>query len=277
MSGIYVLYHASCTDGLGSKFAAWKKFGDAAKYIPVQYKKPMPEIEDGSEVYILDFSYSKEELEALNKRVSKLQVLDHHKTAEEALKNLDFAFFDMKKSGAVLSWEYFHPGIPVPELLLHIQDRDLWTWKKPGTREVLNALKTIREDFEKWDGLNSTPLDDQFKDKWKLVSDFEDDYVESRCKNVGVTYLYIKGKKYTVAAVNSTLLGSEIGSRLCQILDIDFAIVYFIDQDGDVVLSFRSLGDFDVTPIAKHFGGGGHKNASGAVVDNFRILEDLHG
>lgn len=259
---IYVLYHANCADGLGSKFAAWKKFGDNATYIPVNYKEPMPEIEDGSEVYILDFSYSRGELDSLNARVSKLQVLDHHKTAEEALKNLDYAYFDMKKSGAVLSWEYFHPNTPVPDLLLHIEDRDLWNWKRPGTREVLNALKMVRDDFEKWEALAAEPITDEFKEKWKGISDYEDDYVASQCKKA--RFCWIGGEK--IALFNTTLLVSEIGSRLCDTTDIKYAIGYFIRDDGAVVISFRSRGDYDVTPHAIKYGGGGHKNASGAIV-----------
>jgi len=34
---IVVLYHANCLDGFGAAYAAWKKFGDTADYIPVQY------------------------------------------------------------------------------------------------------------------------------------------------------------------------------------------------------------------------------------------------
>jgi len=31
-------------------------------------------------------------------------VLDHHQTAQKALEGLNFAHFDMTKSGAVLAW-----------------------------------------------------------------------------------------------------------------------------------------------------------------------------
>jgi hypothetical protein len=76
---IYVLYHANCVDGLGSRLAAWLALKDTALYFPVDYHKPIPAIPDGSEVYILDFSYPREVLEEMNARMSKLLVLDHHK------------------------------------------------------------------------------------------------------------------------------------------------------------------------------------------------------
>lgn len=295
MNKIYVLYHDACTDGLGSKYAAWKKFGNSASYHPVQYGKPIPDIEDQSEVYILDFSYPRDILEDLNKRCSKVQVLDHHKTAEEALRNLDFAFFDMKKSGAVLSWEYFHPNVPVPPLLLHIQDRDLWTWKKPGTREVLNALKPLREDFPKWDDLAGVNLNDEFMDKWKVISDFEDNYVADRAKGAKHTTLWLplfipehtkllaKENRFKVAVYNTTLLVSEIGNKLCTDNAIDFAIGWFVNEEGKVCISLRSLpGGMDVSGIAAFIGktygwntGGGHNSAAGTIT-RLSFLEKLY-
>ena len=33
--------------------------------------------------------------------------------------------FDMNRSGAMISWEYFHLERPIPDLFRYIQDRDL--------------------------------------------------------------------------------------------------------------------------------------------------------
>lgn len=68
------------------------------------------------------------------------------------MKGLDFAHFDMTKSGAVLTWEYFHDK-SVPKLLLHIQDRDIWKWSIPGSDEILTALDCYPQEFEIWDDL----------------------------------------------------------------------------------------------------------------------------
>ena len=40
---IAVLYHAECPDGFGGSFAAWKKFGKTAIYIPVYHDTSPPE------------------------------------------------------------------------------------------------------------------------------------------------------------------------------------------------------------------------------------------
>ena len=110
---IYVLYHKNCMDGKGAAYAAWKKFGESAKYIEVNYGEPVPEMTDASEIYILDFSYPKDVLYKMAE-TAKVVVLDHHKTAQADLEGVEFAKFDMTKSGAVLAWEYFHPNSPTP-------------------------------------------------------------------------------------------------------------------------------------------------------------------
>ena len=103
------MYHKNCTDGFGSALAAHYKFGDSAMYIPVNYGEPVPsEIKEGDEIYIVDFSFPRDVLEKLAES-HKVQVIDHHKTAEAALKGLDYCLFDMKHSGAVLTWQFLFP------------------------------------------------------------------------------------------------------------------------------------------------------------------------
>jgi hypothetical protein len=38
-----VIYHADCRDGFGAAYAAWKKFGDNASYIPWRDHAVAPE------------------------------------------------------------------------------------------------------------------------------------------------------------------------------------------------------------------------------------------
>jgi hypothetical protein len=54
MPKIYTLYHNNCPDGFGSALAAYLKFGDKSEYIGVKHQQDPPELEPGSEVYILD-------------------------------------------------------------------------------------------------------------------------------------------------------------------------------------------------------------------------------
>ena len=91
----------------------------------------------------------------MRQRASSLRVIDHHRTAEEELRGLDYAIFDNRKSGAVLSWEFFHPGKPVPEILRYVMDRDLWLHELPRSREVFAGLSSYPMDFAVWSSLDA--------------------------------------------------------------------------------------------------------------------------
>lgn len=46
-----------------------------------------------------------------------------------------------------------------------------------------------------------------------------------------------------------------------------FGLLWHINKDGKCLCSLRSNGDYDVSTIAKAFGGGGHRNAAGFEID----------
>ena len=101
-------------------------------------------------VYILDFSYPRE----ITGRIAEacnLVLIDHHKTAAENLEGIGCCHFDTARSGAVLAWQHFHPGAPIPEILLYVEDRDLWLWQLPHSREINAALGELKKDFAVWD------------------------------------------------------------------------------------------------------------------------------
>ena len=262
----YVLYHANCTDGTGSKYAAWVLFQDKAEYIPVQYGKPVPEMDPGSKIYIVDFSYPKDVLEQLRSVHKLVMVLDPHKTAQADLEGVKDCVFDMTKSGCVMTWEYFHKNEKVPELLLDIQDRDLWKFKRKNSKAVHAGLKLLRNQMSEWD-LAATDSGHYVNlvVKGETLLEAQDLQVESYVKNK-IKIINFQG--YKVGITNATDLASEIGNAICldKKLGVDFALIYCITSDNEVLCSLRSDGDMDVSAIAKKFGGGGHKNASGFVI-----------
>lgn len=259
-------------DGFGACYAAQKKFGNTAQYLPVNYGDVMPVIEDGSSVYILDFSYPRDVLEALNARVDTLVVLDHHKTAQEDLKDLPYAIFDMNKSGAVLAWEFFFPTEPVPKILTRVQDRDLWRWQYKDTRDVLNSLEMAKDDFSVWDWAEQNF--EKAAAEGLRVSEYKAMKVEEACDPQNFLRRTFMG--YQVAIMNSSAhMTSEVGNKVVtENSDIDIFIGYSILPNGRVYLSFRSAG-IDTTPLARHFGGGGHAKASGALT-SLDVLKEFY-
>lgn len=253
----HVLYHADCFDGFGAAYAAWKALGDSAEYIPVKYGQAIPDLPRDARVAIVDFSFPRKELLELKDKVDDLVVLDHHKTAVENLKGLDFARFDMDRAGAGLSWEFFHPGKPEPEVLQYVEDRDLWKFQLPASKEVSTALGSYPMDFETWDKLTAEGL----RAEGIPLTRYKDQLVRQTVERAGVGEI----AGYRVPVVNTPAeLRSEVGHEMLQRNpDAPFVALYFIDEKGTQAWSLRSRGDFDVAALAGQFGGGGHKAAAG--------------
>ena len=256
-----VVYHANCRDGFSSAYAAWKKFGDEATYLPRKVQAPPPDGLFDKHVYIVDYSYDKETLEGLRSVNRSVIVLDHHQTAQEAVTAFPENVFDLEHSGAVLSWTHFHPDKKVPRFLEYIEDHDLWKWNLPHTREISALIGLYDFNFETWDKLAA-----QFDNEGtfqKLVERSRMLY-EGKRRYIKELLGYaekVKFEDYEVYAVNCARpYRAEVGNQLAK-RHPPFGIVWY-HYDGMFHVSLRSRGDFDVAKLAEKYGGGGHKNAA---------------
>lgn len=260
-----VLYHNGCNDGFSAAYCAWTVLGDSAEYIGVSYGEEPPTINDGDRVYVVDFSYSRQVMLAMAKIASEIVVLDHHKTAQEALLGLSFANFNMNKSGAVLAWEYWHPDEPVPTLIQYVQDRDLWKKELTISDEVHVTLRSFKMDFQVWDALAKLSYDDFLF----IARTIGTPILQKRQQDVeaiAATYTWTEIGGYKVPTVHTSkpTYTSDIGHYLCKILpEAPFSAIASDDEDGNTRWGLRSVGNFDVSEIAKQYGGGGHRNAAG--------------
>lgn len=246
-----VLYHADCADGFGAAWALWKKYPDA-RYIPVKHGQPPPGELDGAHVVMVDFSYRREVIEQLAQSAASLLILDHHVTAQSALAGLPYAYFDVKKSGAVLAWEWAHAE-PVPWLLQYVQDKDLWQWRLPDSREMNAALASYPFDFQVWEGLTRDVLKVEGRAILRRDHSLIDKIIEES--------VLVEFEGETVPAVYSPVMTSQIGERLCQ--GFPFCLIWH-ERDGLRYFSLRSKpGTADVSALASRYGGGGHVNAAG--------------
>jgi len=273
---IVVIYHDQCRDGFGAAYAAWKKFGDKASYIPRKTQDPVPEGLENKEIYIVDYSYKKPELEKLHKENKSVVVIDHHETAQEAVTSFKGNVFDMDHSGAVLAWKYFHPHTEVPKLLLYIEDHDLWRFKMEFNREFGAALGEYNQDFETWDKLNSNLEDrddfSKFISHGAAIAGFEDKHVQ-KLLAFKEKVLFEGNEIYAVncSRIYRSIVAHELSNLNGKEGGLEMAIVYY-RYDGMVHCSLRSNGDVDVRSMAEKYGGGGHKNAASIRVASFSEL-----
>jgi len=277
MSNTIVLYHKNCQDGRGAAWAAHQLFGQHAEYIPVQYGEPIPEYK-GYNIFIVDFSYPKDDLIALGKD-NFVQVIDHHKTAQEDLKDFPersyaglcwedghngvHVWFDMAQSGAMMTYKYFFPESEVPLFLEMVQDRDLWQFKFPRTKH-LHAYLSGKKDltFDEISELQHPAELDKALDLGAAICSYIDGQIEVSCAHAMLKH---DDEGRCFATVNSPIHQSDIGARLLELHpDAQYADIYFIDRLSTIhSLRSRAGGPVDVSEIAQHYNGGGHSNAAG--------------
>jgi oligoribonuclease NrnB/cAMP/cGMP phosphodiesterase (DHH superfamily) len=259
-----VWYHGNCYDGFGAAWAASKFLGrDGVLYKSVSYGYPPPEFSPDDDLYIVDFSFPRETLLELKEKAKSVLVLDHHKTAEEALRGLDFCVFDMERSGAGLTWDYLSSGKERPTLINLIEDRDLWRFKVEGSKPFHSFILSQPFDFEVWDQIANQLHGDSawaLYEKGQTLLDAESQLV---AKIVKKSWLgEIDGHK--VALCNIASHWSEIGEKLCETYpDAAFGASFTVLPDLTVMWSLRSRNGFDVSAVAKKYGGGGHAAAAG--------------
>jgi uncharacterized protein len=255
-----VIYHADCLDGFCAAWIANQAYqpDDPPIFVAAKYGDDPPDV-DGLHVYILDFSYPRETLVAMNGKASKLHVFDHHKTAQKNLDGLEFCTFDMNRSGAGLALDFFGLAHSSKWVSDAVEDRDLWRFSLPYSEEICLAIGSVPRTFEAWTlfGIRGREV---AIESGKAIKGFRDQQVDQALRN---SYTG-KISGFTVPIVNAQHFQSEIGhALLAKFPDAPFVAIWYI-AEGKIVHSLRSADNReDVSEIAKLNGGGGHRNAAG--------------
>ena len=176
-------------------------------------------------------------------------------------KAIIYAYFDMERSGAGIAWDFFHPGVARPALVNHVEDRDLWRFAIPGTREIQATVFSYEYSFTLWDRLAAMDPAELRKEGEAIERKHHKDVAE--LVRVCQRRMTIAGHDVPVASLPYTLV-SDAGHLMAQ--GESFAACYWDLPDGRQ-FGLRSVdGGTDVSQIARHYGGGGHANAAGFKV-----------
>lgn len=270
-----IIYHDNCWDGFCSAWIANRclieNFNEVHMFPGVYSEEPPYEFARDKDVYILDFSYSPEKLDAILETAHRVVLIDHHITAISSIKEY-FANYsvikewvlDVSKSGAMLTWEYFYPGIEPPLLVKYVQDRDLWKYELEKSRETNEFIRCFPLTLASLDYLARTNYNIGNLNIFEAAGI---GHMILKSKEIQIDATVNKAQKinflnYLVPCVNCTAYHSEVGHELA--VDAPFVITWEI-SNNKLVLSFRSSeSGEDVSIIAKQIGGGGHQHASGA-------------
>ncbi len=283
------IYHGKCADGFTAAWVVRKALGNGVEFYPGVYQNEPPDV-TGRDVLMVDFSYKRDVLLSMlrsgdERQANTILILDHHKTAIEDLSGLPApigdatdwrraweqtmewparCIFDLDRSGAQITWDYFFPGQPRPLLVDYTGDRDLWRFKLPLSREV-NAFVFAHEyTFENWDHLDRQMRDHMgIQQVAEMGGAIERKHHKDVAELVDVTrrYMTIGGARIPVANLPYTLT-SDAGHLMATKAE-GMAACYWDTPEGRV-FSLRSTDDGpDVSAVAKKYGGGGHAHAAG--------------
>ena len=183
--------------------------------------------------------------------------------------------FDIKKCGAVLTWEYFFPDKLVPPALYYVQDRDLWQWQLPESKAINEAFTHHgRSDklFQEIIQLSQSELVDKFAGLGNAI--VQPKLRRSRELAATAQWRDFCGYRIMVCELNSLNVSyyNDVMEYLyTEFPESPFVATYTPKSEGNgYKFSFRSaqrLDGFDTTQISNQFGGGGHFHASGAVLN----------
>lgn len=293
---IYIFYHDPCLDGIGAAWAAYKKFGDSAKYIGAgyrSYENIRTELEnetENSEIIFLDYAPSQEILSWIINKGWSIKILDHH---EERFSNLNSmsgkkfeCVLDKNRSGVGIAWDYFVQE-ERPLLVNIVEAMDL------GRSEFFDSKEQYYNVGSFFDGLSLSKMEDvAFKfslfdkfSRWTL-DEFEKMGAEQRKKLNHFIPEALKKVAYIaipefglnrLPCVNTDIYsyGGDLMRVIFEKYKSSVAFLWIKDGENSYRINIRTKGNVLAKDISAHIKGklncrgGGHPHA---VV--LRLTED---
>jgi oligoribonuclease NrnB/cAMP/cGMP phosphodiesterase (DHH superfamily) len=289
-----IVYHYPCNDGVASLWAA-NHNKDIPEKVPCKAGiNPQIDVSNKNIIFVdlcpkLDFLFE------ICKTANNVVILDHHKTAIDALEvnkqkcpdNLHL-ILDITKSGCQITWDYFFPGCKRPWFIDYVGDRDLWLWKLPNSKEINQVF------------FDNNMFDAYYLDNITKLLDYTEEQINDIIKE-GTILLKVQKKQMDTAIyrsleatikVNETTyniwLGTTYGDRseLGNLLANkplssgnlpDFSATWIYEpKANEWWVSLRGHKESpDLSLIASAFGGGGHKSASAFSIKSPQTLTDF--
>lgn len=276
---ILVIHHTDA-DGYCSA-AIIKNSHKDVEFYPYNYEKDVDIdklFKDKDLVYMVDCSFSPDMFKEIKEKSydESLIWIDHHNSAIEDSKKYGYddidGIRDNEYSGCQLTWKWFNPD-EENKFVEYIGLYD--NWKHEDNEEIIGLadIAQLENDINSsfWDILtikDKEKFDNMFKSLVREGKIYHRYGKEKLMQTVEGNCFDMKYKDYDLCIVNCLRTSSLAFDRIDHDKYDIFVCYYF---DGDKYnYSFYSSNrdeDLDVGILAKDFGGGGHKGASGFSSD----------
>jgi len=285
-----LVIHHNDLDGLSSAAIVYKAYRETVikdsyiDFFEADYDKeiPLDKIHKDEDVYIVDFSLKPAMMNKLLKITKNIIWIDHHKTALEYEKdyesNIDGyrVVEDQRMAGCELTWDWFYPELPYPDVVKYIGDFDKWAWKYRGVTEYYKEGLYVR-------GTNPTNdlwivlLDPLCKDytfyntsiiaDGKICKQYRDNIFRQYVDNFGFETEF---EGYKCFAAGLYMFGSEVfGDKIK-----DYEMLISFEYEGAKYLIGLYSQTIDVSRICQKYGGGGHTGAGGFTCKTLPFVKD---
>ncbi len=262
-----VFYHGHCPDGFGGAYAAWKKFGDQAEYIPLSRGGDTLPDTTNRDVYFIDFILPQEEMDAVVAQAARVVALDHHIGVRDVTESMPEYVFNNDKSGATNAWEYFHPNTAAPYFLTLLEDDDLFRFTNPDTRPVITYLASQPFAFDAWDVIANTLENPTSREVFLTKARAYAEYFEILANLAAdqAKLVAFEGHQVRFATAHPFKPMKSLVGNLLARKHPPFALVVSAHPNGYGV-SIRGDGSIDVAAIAQKYGGNGHTSSAGFII-----------
>ena len=282
-----IIYHHPCQDGQSASWVVKHYLDSIGKsyeligmqhfdYVKPDYLAKLYDRVKDKYVIVLDFSFTLEITQRISEITKGIVILDHHITSRDTLQSIEFAYFDMDLSGVGLAWKYIHPSEEMPLFIQMIQDRDLWEWKVPQSKDFCEGLfnylyitENNEEGYKIYEEIYKTGNLDKYIEFGRVLRIKKDKTLAKMVKNTKKYYKYRhNGQILRVKIANCDKeMSSDLGNALCDEGICDFAVTWRYDHKlEEYWVNLRSTNEVDVSNISKRYKGGGHKNAAACAL-----------
>lgn len=322
---LVVVYHEDCIDGLASAWAFDLKWGPDpnvhVSYIPYGHHtiadaqdQIRKELVAGSEIFFVDVAPTKQFLDELMSPAASnlpapksVRVLDHHKSAAEALKDyqapanqnapvLDLHIDANHPSAANMVWETLLSDRKKPPFLELIAKMDLSRDIKEERDLAAAALidskniRTVADAFSNFTDLSKLTMEDMVDAGKNVLSD-QQNRIEKLSDNILYTQLKLVNAQQQEESVWIPVINADVQNFGRHISDylrtqgdrtgMGVAFAWYVQGNGTVTMSIRSDGDPDASKIAELLclnegvKGGGHKTSAAVHFSSLQRFMEL--
>jgi len=235
---------------------------------------------------------------------ASLLIIDHHASGEQQYELLKTqqsqnltVIYDTHRSAAMISWNHYH-GNDICPLAEYVQDRDLWTWKLPHSKEINEALYTLQcfKNFWKIEDTHNRWVSEgeaytqELNNMGSIVyiyqNKLQEDIAQRSCPATMTTGPIDQPRVLNVLIINCNILSSDVGNTVMENISplyeekgfrVDAACMWAYNASEDkIFISVRTTKpDVNLSSLLKTVWGGnpggGHAKAGAFSIDGCNI------